>query len=331
MCGMDGCPSTCGDGCLNADGQCTCAGTDYTTYLTSVAVQSSDPTVVTASYSGGVLTITAGKAGTANVTVTGQLRKYTDGAATVQVTSSADISGVTIAPIPDQTYTGSPITPALTVTLGGKTLAPGTDYKASYTNNVKAGTATATITGIGNYTGTKSATFKIVAASIAKATIAAIADQTYTGSALTPSVTVAFNGKTLKKGTDYTVVYSSNVNCGTASVTLTGIGNFTGTATASFRIIPAKVAISKAATGSLKGTVVVSWAQGKGGVTGYEVAYATRSNGTYVSAGLTTQLSMTVGSLKSGTTYYFKVRAYVVIGSTKYYGAWSNVLSAKAK
>ena len=75
-----------------------------------------------------------------------------------------DIAGATIAPIPDQTYTGSGITPALSVTYGVTPLVAGIDYTVGYLNNISVGTATATITGAGSYSGTKSASFNIVKA-----------------------------------------------------------------------------------------------------------------------------------------------------------------------
>ena len=52
--------------------------------------------------------------------------------------------------------------------------------------------------------------------------------QTYTGKALTPAPTVKLNGKTLKKGTDYTVSYQNNTNAGTAKVIVTGSGHECG-------------------------------------------------------------------------------------------------------
>lgn len=58
----------------------------------------------------------------------------------------------------------------------------------------------------------------------------------YTGKALTPSVSVSYDGKKLKKGADYTVSYQNNVNVGTAKVSVTGIGNYKGTVTKSFKI-----------------------------------------------------------------------------------------------
>ena len=67
-----------------------------------------------------------------------------------------------VADIPDQTYTGDAIIPALTVTDGGTALVEGTDYTAACTDNVNAGTAQVTVTFRGNYTGTIVKTFTIV-------------------------------------------------------------------------------------------------------------------------------------------------------------------------
>ena len=71
-----------------------------------------------------------------------------------------------IAAIPAQTYTGSAIQPALTVTDGSPTIIQESDYTVSYTDNTEVGTATATITATadGNYSGSASKTFEIVKA-----------------------------------------------------------------------------------------------------------------------------------------------------------------------
>lgn len=77
--------------------------------------------------------------------------------------SSTDIAkAATIAPIPDQKWSGSPVTPKPTVTAGEKTLVEGVDYTLSYENNVNAGVATVVVTGTGSYTGELRASFKIV-------------------------------------------------------------------------------------------------------------------------------------------------------------------------
>ena len=59
---------------------------------------------------------------------------------------------------------------------------------------------------------------------------------TYDGTAKIPTVTIKNDIATLVKDTDYTVEYSNNINAGTATVTVTGIGNYTGTLTKTFII-----------------------------------------------------------------------------------------------
>ena len=75
-----------------------------------------------------------------------------------------EVAATMIGEIAEQTYTGSPLTPAVVVTDGDATLTEETDYTVEYTNNTETGEATVTITGKGNYTGTASTTFTIVAA-----------------------------------------------------------------------------------------------------------------------------------------------------------------------
>lgn len=86
-CGMAECPQTCGNtGCLNEYGECTCAGTSYQTYYSSVKAVSGNSSVATASYSNGTLTINGVSAGTTSVTLTGSMRQYTDCTRTISVT-----------------------------------------------------------------------------------------------------------------------------------------------------------------------------------------------------------------------------------------------------
>jgi LPXTG-motif cell wall-anchored protein len=72
--------------------------------------------------------------------------------------------------------------------------------------------------------------------------VAAIADQTYTGGELTPVPTVMLGDTALAAGTDYTLAYANNVNAGTASVTITGAGSYSGSYTLSFTIAPRSIA-----------------------------------------------------------------------------------------
>ncbi len=74
-------------------------------------------------------------------------------------------------------------------------------------------------------------------ADISKATVTlAKTSYTYDGKAKKPSVTVKLAGKTLVLNTDYTVSYSNNTSVGTAKVTVTGKGNYTGEKTVNFTI-----------------------------------------------------------------------------------------------
>lgn len=59
---------------------------------------------------------------------------------------------------------------------------------------------------------------------------------TYDGSAQTPAVTVICDSKTLIENTDYTVSFSDNKDAGNATVTITGIGDYTGSLTRTFSI-----------------------------------------------------------------------------------------------
>ena len=94
-------------------------------------------------------------------------------------------------------YDGKAKKPGVTVKLNGKTLKNSTDYTVSYSNNTKVGTATVKITGKGNYTGSVSKTFKIKN-NFKKATVSGISNKSYTGKNITQSITVKYNGKTLK-------------------------------------------------------------------------------------------------------------------------------------
>ena len=86
--------------------------------------------------------------------------------------------------------------------------------------------------------------------SLAAATIAAIANQTYTGSAITPAVTVTLGATTLVRNTDYTVAYANNTNVGTATVTVTGIGSYTGSKQTTFQIVRATPSVTTWPTAS---------------------------------------------------------------------------------
>ena len=227
-------------------------------------------------------------------------------------------------------YDGKAKKPGVTVKLNGKTLKNGTDYTVSYSNNTKVGTATVKITGKGNYTGSVSKTYSIKN-NFKKATISGISTKAFTGKNITQSITVKYNGKTLKNGTDYTVSYSNNKKIGTAAVKIAGKGSYTGTVTKTFKINPAKQEIQKLTAKSK--AFFVDWAQ-KGSATGYEIQYATNSKFTRAKKVTITNNKTdktTVSKLSGKKKYYVRVRSYTTVKGTKYYGAWSASKSVTTK
>ena len=166
---------------------------------------------------------------------------------------------------------------------------------------------------------------------ITKSAISGISTKTYTGKNITQSVKVKYNGKTLKSGTDYTVSYSNNKKVGTATVKITGKGQYGGTVSKTFKINPAKQKIQKLTAKSK--AFFIDWAQ-KGSATGYEVQYATNSKFTgakkFDVANNKTD-KMTISKLSANKKYYVKVRSYTLVKGTKYYGEWSAVKSVTTK
>ena len=87
-----------------------------------------------------------------------------------------------------------------------------------------------------NYTGEVTYTFTISQKNVTKDMIGAIAAQEYTGSAITPEFVVKDGGVALILGTDFDLKYDNNTNAGTATLTITGKGNYKGTADKTFTI-----------------------------------------------------------------------------------------------
>ncbi len=175
--------------------------------------------------------------GTATVTITG-IGRFNGTRKTYFDISRADLSTVNAEPISDMTFTVPPVVPDVELTYGGRSLVNGTDYRVDSINNASAGDKTLVLTGKGNFTGTLELPYRIIPADINDMTFSEIADVTYTGSAVTPYFRVKNGTAQLSANEDYTVSYSDNINIGTAKITLTGKGNYTGTKTLTFNIVP---------------------------------------------------------------------------------------------
>ena len=75
-------------------------------------------------------------------------------------------------------------------------------------------------------------------------TVADIADQTYTGSAICPAVSITDEMTPLEAGVDYVVECTDNISAGTAKMTITGMGNYAGAISKTFKIKPKEVTIA---------------------------------------------------------------------------------------
>ena len=173
----------------------------------------------------------------------------------------------------------------------------------------------------------------VEAVDLKTAKISGIVNKTYNGKKQTqnPVVKMEVNGTKnvpLEKGIDYEVKYLNNTNVGTATVQIIGKGIYKGTATASFKILPKKAVVSKAAPGkkSLKVTMKVK-PSATGGTT-YQIQYRVKGQSKWKTT-VTTSKTKTIKKLKKGKRYQIRVRAYKVVKGTKYYGAWSKVTTTK--
>ena len=234
--------------------------------------------------------------------------------------ATADISYTKV------TVSGKENTPKVTnVKLGDKTLTQGTDYEVLYKDNVNVGTGKVIIKGIGNYVGRIEKTFAINKISISKAKVSGIKNVTFAGKSVSQNVVVKDGSKTLKKGVDYKVTYSSNTKVGTATVIITGINNYSGTIKKTFKITLAKPSLTvKALTKSAK----VSWKKVPG-ASSYKIYMSTRSSSGYkaVATVSSSKLTYTKKKLTKGKKYYFKIVA--VSGKTT--SSYSAVKYVKSK
>ena len=309
-------------------GQSKNIGASSSTNGAVLTYKSTTPSICTVDKNGNV---TALKTGTGYVTVTASANGYDSVSKDVKIVVSKKSlnNGLLTLSETSYVYDGTYKKPAATVTFGGKVLQEGKDYTISYRNNLNVGVATVIATGMGDYTGYTSKNFTITKRAMAGGTVSVASSVSFTGSNITPSVTVKVAGRTLTSGTDYTVSYSNNKNVGTSNVYVYGKGNYSGSLSAKFDIVPAKQQIQKLET-KYKG-FYIDWAQ-KGSATGYDIEYSVNANmSSAVSKHLTANKpdTLTVSGLSGDKTYYVRVRSYTNVNGKVYYGAWSDVKSIK--
>ena len=214
------------------DGKALKANTDYT-----VSYEMYDET--TESWS--VAAAGPKEVGRYRVVITGKGNYSGVAYAEYTITSNVLASVFSVSGIKAANYTGEAIEqPAMVVKYGKTVLVEGEHYTVDYKDNIEVGTATVVITAVegSGYEGTKEVTFKIngtkLTASMIKGFAANVA---YNGGEHTQSGMYLVNKNvTLTEDVDYTVSYEANTVSGTAKVTVTGMGGYTGSVTKTFTI-----------------------------------------------------------------------------------------------
>ena len=269
-------------------------------------------------------------AGTAHAQVTG-LGEY-DGFSYQwkYVINPRPISGAVFSEVKEKSYTGKAIEPYFSVTYGGRKLVSGKDFTVKFSNNKKIGTATITVTGKGNFTGTRTIKFVIKKLHVKKAVISGLVNKPYNGKHRGNIKLSTTAGVKLEKDKDYTVEYKNNREIGKATVTIKGIGKYcAGTYKTSFNIIPNTPKDLKKTKTTLK-TVSLKWGTSDKG-TYYQLYRSKDPNGKYelIYSGKNTSFKDT--KLKSGTFYFYKVRAVKKVDGKKYYGEFGDILKVNTK
>ncbi len=277
------------------------------------------------------------KKGTATVTVTFK-GNYSGTVKKTFEINPAKVSNVKLSST-SYTYNGKTKTPSVTVKDNkGRKLKNGTDYTVKYSSGRKnVGRYAVKVTFKGNYSGTVKKTFKINPAKVSNVKLSSTS-YTYNGKTKTPSVTVKDSkGRKLKKGTDYTVKYSSGrKNVGRYAVKVTFKGNYTGSKTVYYYIVPKSTSISRVS--ALRKGFKLSWKKQKTQTTGYQIQYSTskkfkKAKAVNVSKNKTT--SKYIKKLSSKKKYYVRVRTYKKVkinGKTKkVYSSWSKTKTVKTR
>ena len=135
------------------------------------------------------------------------------------------------------TYDGTPKNVTISAVKVGELTLTTDDYEITSggsATNVE--NTTLTITGKGNFTDKATKDWSLTAKSVDASMIAEIPSASYTGKQITPMPEVKDGEKELTSGTDFTYSYSNNQYVGTATVTITGKGNYQGAANKGFAI-----------------------------------------------------------------------------------------------
>ena len=158
---------------------------------------------------------------------------------------------------------------------------------------------------------------------ISKSTVTIKKSAVYTGSKILQDVTVQNGTYKLQKDKDYTVTYKNNVKVGTATVIITGKGNYTGTKKVSFRIVPKRPSIKKT---YLTGDKAILYWNPVKGADHYYIYAALNGSGDFKLIGTVDgNTDQYPARVKIGTSYVFRMRAGTTVDGKTYYSSYSDV------
>ncbi len=231
-------------------------------------------------------------------------------------------------------YDGTPKKPTVSVYYNGILLSENVDYSLKYDDFVVAGTAKVTVTGINSYTGSVTKVYTIKPITFNSKNLSVTFDKTslvYYDSAVHPVMYVSFNGQPLVQDVDYKVTYSKNNAPGRATVKITGIGNFAGSVSKTFIILPQKVNSVSIAKNSAT-TATVSWGK-VDKVSGYEILKYDANKNSFVHAVYASadSTSYKFTKLQNSALHSYVVKAYKTIDGDKYFGEQSDAVSVFIK
>ena len=152
-----------------------------------------------------------------------------------------------------------------------------------------------------------------------------------------PSVTVKTkDGRTLKNGVDYALSCPARTSVGETTVRVNFKGAYTGSASASYAVVPKGTAV-KSVQSQLQG-FKVTWKKQTKQTTGYQVQYATNKQfkgATVKTVNGNKNTSKTVTGLANYKTYYVRARAFKEVNSgkkkIKIYSGWAQYKTVKTK
>ena len=156
---------------------------------------------------------------------------------------------------------------------------------------------------------------------------------TYTGKNIKTAVVVKDSkGKTIN-ASNYKVTYSKNLkSVGVKNIKVTFTGNYSGTKTVKYTVVPKNT--NKLAVASKSGKLNIKWNKQLKETTGYQIQYSTKKNfkgAKTVTIKKNKTTKTTIKSLKKGTTYYVRIRTYKVVNKKNIASNWSSTKTVKIK